>query len=70
LVSGIDPNTGFVPTFYPDKTNPQQATQVMVNGNMTGVDIYVLRTQGQGQPVLTNISGLILDKNNMPVKTL
>lgn len=66
---GIDPESDFVPTYYPDKTNPQQATTVYVNGNMTGVDLYVTRMQGGGGfPVTTNISGLILDKNNLPVK--
>ncbi|HEY3251576.1 MAG TPA: T9SS type A sorting domain-containing protein [Ignavibacteria bacterium] len=64
-----EPEADFVPTFYPDQTNPQQATTVYVSGNMTGVDLYVQRVAGSGgSPFLTNVSGLILDKNNLPVK--
>jgi len=65
----LEPETDFVPTFYPDKTNPAQATAITPAGNMTGVDIYVQRSQGSGgYPITTYVSGLILDNNNHPVK--
>jgi len=66
------PNIGeedFVPTGYPDKTQSSQYVHVFVDQNLTGIDIYVQRTQGSGgMPFTANISGIVLDKNNMPMK--
>jgi hypothetical protein len=63
-----EPGADWIPTGYPDKINPQQFTHITIDQNLYGVDIYVQRTQGGGgSPMVTNISGLVLDKNNKPV---
>ena len=65
----VEPGADWVPTGYPDAINPNQYTHVDINGVLTGIDIYVQRTQGGGgSPMTVNVSGLILDKSNMPVK--
>jgi hypothetical protein len=66
------PNTeledDFVPTGYPDKINPTQFVDVNVNGNLTGIDIYVTRIpRNRPNQELTSVRGFV-SNNGMPVK--
>src|SRR4030095_589340 len=58
----------FVPTLFPDKVNPAEATTIYINGNMSNVDLKVRRTTGGGgYPITSSVSGLIVNKDNQPV---
>lgn len=64
----IDPDIDWIPTGYPDKTQASQYVQIDVNRNLTGIDIYVQRSEPGSTSAFTgNISGLVLDNNNKPV---
>jgi len=67
----LEPETdNFLPTGYPDRLYSSEYVHVTVNGNVTGIDIYVQRAPvgSGGMPFTSNISGIILDKNNLPLK--
>ena len=64
----IEPEEDYVPTGYPDKTDPALFTHITINGNRNNVDIFVQRSNGVMRPgVLTSVSGIILNEN-IPVK--
>jgi carboxypeptidase family protein/type IX secretion system substrate protein len=66
---GLEEETDtFVPTGYPDKTQSSQYVSITINQNYTGINIYVTRAiNGGGNRFKSNISGIILDKNNLPL---
>ncbi len=58
----------FVPTYYPDKQNPAQATLIQPTSNMTGVDIYVTRVSSGGHNAITSSITGNITLDNKPVK--
>ena len=57
----------FVPTGYPDKTDPAMFSHILVNDNLSNIDIYVQRTAQHRPGITTNISGNVTS-NNKPVE--
>lgn len=63
----IEPEEDYVPTGYPDKTDPAMFTHIDIQDNITGLDIYVQRSSVNLRPgVTSNINGIVLS-NNVPV---
>lgn len=63
-----EPEEDFVPTGYPDKISPSEFVHINVNGNITGVDIYVTRRpQNRPNAELTAVTGFVTN-NGQPVK--
>lgn len=63
----IEPEEDYVPTGYPDKTDPAMFTHIDIQDNISGLDIYVQRSSVNMRPgVTSNINGVVLS-NNVPV---
>ena len=63
----IEPEEDYVPTGYPDKTDPAMFTHIDIQDNIPGLDIYVQRSSVNMRPgVTSNINGIVLS-NNVPV---
>lgn len=63
----IEPEEDYVPTGYPDKTDPAMFTHIDIQDNITGLDIYVQRSSVNLRPgVTSNINGIVMS-NNVPV---
>ncbi len=57
----------YVPTGYPDKTDPALFTHLNVTENLINIDVYVQRIRGSQRPGVTaNVNGIVLS-NNKPV---
>lgn len=66
---GIDNEFDYIPTGYPNKIDPNQFVHIGLYGSLTDVDIYVERGPGAlMRPGFNNISGLVLNDKNEPVK--
>ncbi len=64
----IEPEMDFVPTGYPDATNPENMVSLTISSNLSNIDIYVQRTAGLRPNVpLSSVEGKVLN-NNIPVK--
>lgn len=58
----------YIPTGYPDKTDPAMFTHLNVTENLINIDVYVQRLKATQRPGVTaNVNGIILS-GNKPVK--
>lgn len=61
----IEPDMDFVPTGYPNTTNPENFVSLAVTSNLINIDIYVQRTPGlRPNAPLSMVEGKVLNNGN------